>query len=133
MYGPYLFFADSEISSVRAVDLQQREVVTVVGQGLFDFGDVDGSGHEVRLQHPLGVAATDNTVYVADSYNHKIKAIALHQNQATTLVGGDGQLWEPSGLDVWGASLWVADTNHHRIVCVHRTTGELRPVAIDLG
>ena len=56
---------------------------------------MDGSGHEVRLQHPLGVAATDNTVYVADSYNHKVNAIALHENRATTLAGGDGQQAHP--------------------------------------
>ena len=130
LYGPYLFFADSEISSIRAVDLQQREVVTLVGQGLFDFGDVDGSGAEVRLQHPLGVAAADNTVYVADSYNHKIKAISLHGSVVSTLAGGDGSLWEPSGLDAWGDHLLVADTNHHRVVTVHRQTGEVRPLLL---
>jgi hypothetical protein len=31
-------------------------VTTIVGKGLFDFGDTDGVGDIVRLQHPLGVA-----------------------------------------------------------------------------
>jgi diphthamide synthase subunit DPH2 len=37
------------------------------------FGDYDGTGSDVLLQHPLGVAyASDNQVYIADSYNHKV-------------------------------------------------------------
>ena len=42
---------------------------------LFDFGDVDGTGRDVRLQHPLGVAWSDGKLYVADTYNNKIKVI----------------------------------------------------------
>ena len=128
LLGPYLFFADSEVSSIRGLDLSERAVVTVVGQGLFDFGDVDGAGAEVRLQHPLDVAAEGNTVWVADTYNHKIKAVNLHGSVATTLAGGAGELWEPSGLDLHGEFLIVADTNHHRVVAVDRRTGELRPL-----
>ena len=37
------------------------------------FGDHDGIGNEVLLQHPLGVmCAKDGQVYIADSYNHKV-------------------------------------------------------------
>ncbi len=45
---------------------------------LFRFGDRDGSGADALLQHPLAVAtASDGKVYVADSYNHKIKVCCL--------------------------------------------------------
>ncbi|MCS7045597.1 MAG: thioredoxin-like domain-containing protein, partial [Gemmataceae bacterium] len=54
--GKYLFVADSEISAIRAVPLDGKgEVKTIVGEGLFEFGDVDGKGRKVRLQHALGV------------------------------------------------------------------------------
>ena len=102
-------------------------MVTVVGKGLFDFGDVDGEASEVLLQHPLDVTAAGNTVWVADSYNHKIKAIDLHDSRTTTLVDR-GELWEPGGMDRLGDHLIVADTNHHRVVAVHRETGEVRPL-----
>lgn len=48
-------------------------------QDLFAFGDVDGKGREARLQHPMGVAwaRADGSVYVADSYNHKV-CLAVH-------------------------------------------------------
>ena len=35
--------------------------------------DVDGKGEEVRLQHPLDVLYHDGLLYVADTYNNKIK------------------------------------------------------------
>ena len=45
-----------------------------VPQNLFAFGDLDGKGYDVKLQHPLGVAWNkhDQRLYVADSYNHKV-------------------------------------------------------------
>lgn len=37
------------------------------------FGDHDGVGSEVLLQHPLGVfCGSDGHIYLADSYNHKV-------------------------------------------------------------
>ena len=39
------------------------------------FGDVDGSGDNVRLQHPLGVVSLGDKVLIADTYNHKIKEL----------------------------------------------------------
>src|SRR5260370_34078786 len=51
-----LYVADAETSAIRGIDLRPGGLVrTIVGQGLFDYGDVDGVGDEVRLQHPLGV------------------------------------------------------------------------------
>ena len=49
--------------------------VCVCVQDLFAYGDVDGKGREARLQHPLGVvwSETEKLLYVADSYNHKVR------------------------------------------------------------
>ena len=40
--GNFLYFADSEVSAVRRIDLAAEQVHTLIGKGLFDFGDVDG-------------------------------------------------------------------------------------------
>ncbi len=70
-----------------------HEVRTIVGTAgqpygrLFTFGDVDGQGSKVRLQHPLDVAYRDGTIYVADTYNNKIKAIKQADHSVRTLAG----------------------------------------------
>jgi hypothetical protein len=43
-------------------------VITLVGTGLFDFGDVNGVGDEVRLQHVLAVCFVDGMVYLLISH-----------------------------------------------------------------
>ena len=127
LVGRYLFWADSETSSVRVFDLGRRHVGTVVGRGLFDFGDVDGEGEAVRLQHPLGLTAAGQHLYVADTFNGKIKRIALPGGTTSTLCDG---LSEPGGLTVYGDRLLVADTNAGRIVCLDRATGAMEPCTL---
>ena len=74
--GTNLYVADSEIIAIRSVPLNGVGFVkTIVGEGLFEFGDKNGIGNQVRLQHALGVAYRDGKLYVADTYNSKIKLI----------------------------------------------------------
>ena len=89
--GKSLFVADSEGSSVRAVPFDAAgAVTTLIGTAqlgdarLFTFGDLDGQPGKARLQHCLDVAYHDGVVYVADTYNHKIKAIDLKTNECKT-------------------------------------------------
>lgn len=44
---------------------------------MFAFGDEEGKGYNAKLQHPLGVhfCKANGTLYVADTYNHKIKVM----------------------------------------------------------
>lgn len=131
-----LFLADSESSCIRTVALKDGAVKSLVGgerdpMNLFAFGDVDGKGVDAKLQHPLGVtwSSEQNLLYVADSYNHKIKVVDPKAKQCSTLAGtgeaGDtvGPAFnqacfnEPGGLCVadGGRTLYVADTNNHQI------------------
>ena len=112
--GSRLYFADSETSSIRSAELDPKgRVRTIVGLGLFEFGDRDGEGHLVRLQHPLGITMQEGTLYITDSYNHKIKVIMPVPRSSTTLLGtgvagfidGQGQeaaFSEPAGLSIAG-------------------------------
>jgi sugar lactone lactonase YvrE len=136
-----LFVADSEASGVRAIALDGGYVHTVVGTGLFDFGDVDGTGDAVRLQHPLGLAFADGVLYVADSYNHKIKRCDPAARRVTSWLGSgepghhDGsaakaQFSEPGGLSFADGKLYVADTNNHAIRVCDVTTGKVRTLEV---
>jgi DNA-binding beta-propeller fold protein YncE len=136
--GKSLYVADSETSSIRKMPLLggKGEVTTIVGQGLFDFGDVDGIGKEVRLQHALGVAYRDGKLFVADTYNSKIKVIDPRKRSCTTYLGEPGG-WlvgsvfnEPAGLSFAGDKLYVADTNGHRIRVVDLKTKRVSTLAL---
>lgn len=120
--GSVLFVADSEASAVRAIDLDSGAVTTPVGTGLFDFGDADGVGDAVRLQHPLGVEVHDGHVYVADTYNGKIKRLDPATRRVVTVVDG---LDEPGGLSAAGGRLYVADTNNHEVKVLDLADGRL--------
>lgn len=129
--GRRLFFADAENSAIRWLDLEPPERVhTIVGTGLFDFGDRDGAGDEVRLQHPLGVAWHDGMLYVADTYNGRIKVVDPAARTARRRIGGGGELWEPGGLAVAGGRVYIADTNHHRIAVADLAGGPVRELEI---
>ena len=112
-----LYFVDSETSSVRSAETTPRgNVETLVGTGLFDFGDRDGIGDRVLLQHPQGLCYADGMAYVADSYNNKIKRLDPSTKEVTTLFGeSEVQLFEPSGISVAGGRMYIADTNNHAI------------------
>jgi hypothetical protein len=80
----------------------------------------------VRLQHPLGVAVHHGKVFIADTYNHKIKVLDPSSGKVSTLAGtgepgtADGpanraQFHEPGGISIAGDTLFVADTNNHAI------------------
>ncbi len=128
-----LYFADSESSSIRVGDLETAMTSLVVGgdESLFDFGDVDGAGNNARLQHPLGVAVFGDTLYVADTYNSKIKRVDIASGSISSWLGsqpgwadGSSPLFnEPGGLSFDNGTLYVADTNNHSIRLIDPTTG----------
>ncbi len=143
--GAYLFVADSETSSIRQIDIMEGEVTTLAGLDLFEFGDVDGTGETVRLQHPLGIEYGDDALYIADTYNSKIKRLDLSTGTVRTIAGTGtagnmdsangaatavGALYEPGGLSLTGNTLYIADTNNHAIRCLDLTTGLLSTLAI---
>ena len=130
--GTRLYFADSETSSIRYADLDPAgQVGTIVGLGLFVFGDMDGVGQEVRLQHPIGISHFQGKLYAGDTYNHKIKLVDPEGPRMSTLAGTgepshrDGpadqaSFNEPSGITICprtstGPLVYIADTNNHSV------------------
>ncbi len=124
--GTWLYVADCEGSAIRAVPFDRSQPVrTVVGVTgtLFDFGDVDGPVDKARLQHALGVVYHRDALWVADTYNSKIKKIDPHSGHTTTIAGvqaGESDrskaiFDEPGGISAAHSKLYVADTNHHAI------------------
>lgn len=130
-----LYFADAESSSIRSADVKAPEGLTALVAGsdsdLFTFGDEDGSGGDVRLQHPLGITAYGDDLIIADTYNSKIKLVDPATGETATLFGEehgwrdgpDPLFYEPGGVSADGEVLWVADTNNHVIRRIDLETG----------
>ncbi|WFE22686.1 redoxin domain-containing protein [Solwaraspora sp. WMMD937] len=110
--GHQLWIADSETSALRR--LADGELRTVVGQGLFDFGQVDGAATDALLQHPLGVCAlADGSVLVADTYNGAVRRYDPATDRVSTVTDG---LAEPSDVLVTAdGTVWVVESAAHRL------------------
>ena len=135
--GDTLYVADAESNTIREVRLPPANTVrTIAGGDLFEFGDIDGQGDSVRLQHPLGIAVHDGRIFIADTYNHKIKMLHPHSGRVDTVAGtgspghvdGTGkraQFHEPGGLSIAGDTLFIADTNNHVIRTLNVRTNDV--------
>ena len=141
--GVRLYFADSETSAVRTSDFDpDGSVGTIVGEDLFTFGDRDGFGDDVRLQHVQGVDFHDGSLYIADTYNNKVKMIDPLQRESRRFLGSgtpghrDGpaviaEFHEPCGVSVADGLMFVADTNSHAIRVADMKTLEVTTLELD--
>jgi sugar lactone lactonase YvrE len=139
--GQYLYWVDPESSSIRRVMVGGEIVDTLVGTGLFDWGDADGGPGMGQVQHAQGVVFLDGLLYVADTYNNKLKALNPVSIQLRTVAGSGAGEWrdgagreaefdEPSGLAVAGGTILVADTNNHAIRRYDPRTGEVETLQL---
>ncbi|WP_035859600.1 NHL domain-containing thioredoxin family protein [Cryptosporangium arvum] len=106
-----LWVADSESSALRWIE--NGEVHTAVGKGLFDFGAMDGKADEALFQHPLGVAVLpDGSIAVCDTYNNAIRRYDPTTDEVSTLATN---VPEPSGAVVADGTLVVVESAAHRV------------------
>jgi len=137
LHGNKLYVADAEASAIRQIDLDKGQVRTLVGTGLFDFGDRDGKLARAQLQHALGISVwKDNRILIADTYNHKLKLLDLKAGKLNSLLGdgkpgarldaSETRLNEPGGLAVSGNQVLIADTNNGRILAFDPRTSQVR-------
>jgi DNA-binding beta-propeller fold protein YncE len=119
-----LYVVDAGTSAVREVDIETGAVRTIVGEGLFGFGDHDGSGKAARFQYPLDISADPmhRMLWVTDTYNNKIKRIGVSSEFVSSVVV-DRRLDEPGGLVFHDDTLYIANTNAHEIMCLNPNNG----------
>jgi len=155
--GRRLYFTDTEGSAIRVYDTEAKTVETIIGRAvedpyldssLFDFGDIDGVYPDARLQKAVGITLfaapgdpdAAERLLIADTYNDKLKLVDPANKSVTTWLGvaRDEQgpadalrLLEPAGITHAAGRVFVADTNHHRIVAVDPATREWREVILD--
>ena len=106
-----LWIADAESSALRYI--RDGAMYTAVGQGLFDFGHMDGPAAQALMQHPLGVCAMpDGSVLVADTYNGAIRRYHADTDVMSTVAM---DLAEPSDIVLVGPAVVVVESAGHRL------------------
>ena len=119
-----LYSVDAGSSAVREIDIETGIVSTVIGEGLFEFGDSDGAGSAARFQYPLDIVADpgNEMLWVSDTYNNKIKRIGL-ATRFVSSVSCDRRLDEPAGLAFLEDTLYIANTNAHEVLSLNPNNG----------
>ena len=128
--GTRVWWADTEASAVRETTRaalaghRDEGTRTLVGTGLFEFGDRDGVGEEVRLQHPHGLVwmSAERRLLVTDGYNDAVKALDPETRMVATVERGYA---EPGAMATDGVRVFVADTNAHRVRMVGQGNVEI--------
>jgi hypothetical protein len=124
--GQYIYWVDPESSSIRRVMKDGEIVDTLVGTGLFDWGDADGGPGAGQVQHAQGIVFHDGLLYVADTYNNKLKTLDPVSIELRTVAGTGEGTWadggtqeasfdELTGLTVANGGILIADTNNHAL------------------
>ena len=126
-----LYVADEASSSVRSVHLRTRQVTTLVGQGQWTFGNVEGARADALLQQPQAVALDGSTpvLWVADSGNDQLRTLRLGGGEVST-ISLPQRLHGPAGLSVVNGIVWIADTDAHAVLRFDPADGSLRQISI---
>ncbi|MEO5863586.1 MAG: hypothetical protein ABIQ79_00910 [Nitrospiraceae bacterium] len=139
-----LYIADQSNNRVRAVDLATETIRTVAGTGTAVYNGDDVAATETGLAGPSGLAlAADGTLFIADSFNGRIRAVDPITGFIRTVVGDGGEykyqgpddapsrsLSRPSGvtLDEEG-NLFFTDSDNHLVRRWDRSTGLIECIA----
>lgn len=129
--GTHLYVADTYNHKIRKIDIATGVVTTFAGNGTGD--GVDGAGIVAGFRYPFGITTDGVYLYVADSYNHNIRKIAIATGVVTTLAGGsvgsaDGTgaaagFFGSEGITTDGTYLYIADTQNNKIRQIEIATG----------
>lgn len=132
MVQQMLYVCDAVGSAVRAVQLRNDTVQTIVGQGLWDFGNADGPRELARLQNPQAIALGSDApvLWIADTGNGSLRSLRLGGGELST-VALPRRLHGPAGLAISAGALWIAETDAHSVLRLDIATGELDRIAID--
>ena len=114
-----LIVADSGTNTIRKVD--KTGTISLVAGVEGNPGNSDGDNSTALFNAPIGIAVSDKKIYVADTYNDRIRVI--ENGQTRTIAGSttgfsDGtqaRFNTPTGLALWHDKLLVADTGNNRI------------------
>ena len=127
-----LYVCDALGSAVRSLQLRSDLVQTLVGQGVWLYGDADGPRSVAQLQHPLGIALSADAplLWIADSGNGMLRTLRLGGGELSTVVL-PRRLHGPTALSIAAGAVWIAETDAHSVLRYDIASGALDDVSIN--
>jgi DNA-binding beta-propeller fold protein YncE len=144
VHGDRLYVADQSNNRVRVIDLITQTIATVAGTGSAVYNGDGMPALEASLAGPSGLAvAADGTLYIADTFNGRIRAVDPVTGTISTIVGDGGEyryqgpteasstsLSRPSGIAVdREGNLLITDSDNHLVRRWERASGRIDRVA----
>jgi sugar lactone lactonase YvrE len=122
--GTNLYIADAGNNKIRKIVISTAVVTTLAGSGVA--GSTDATGTSASFNYPRGITTDGTNLYVADTWNNKIRKIEISTGVVTTLAGSgatgstdatgtSASFNSPRGITTDGTNLYVADYNNHKI------------------
>jgi DNA-binding beta-propeller fold protein YncE len=126
-----LYVCDSAGSAVRAMQLRENSVQTLVGQGAWEFGHADGARAIAQMQEPQAIALDPDAplLWIADTGNDRLRSLRLGGGELTSYLLPQ-PLHGPAGLAVGAGAVWIADTDAHAVLRVEPKVGTMLHVPI---
>ena len=84
--GTNLYVSDTNNHKIRKIVIATGVVTTLAGSGTLGSTD-HGTGTSASFYWPLGITTDGTNLYVADTFNHKIRKIVISTGVVTTLAG----------------------------------------------
>ena len=136
--GPHLYVADADNNKIRKIEISTGAVTTFAGSGIY--GDADGVGTAAAFEQPSGITSDGTHLYIADTFNSKIRKIEIATGVVSTFAGSgvngisDGggtaaSFHSPRDITTDGTYLYVADTWGNKIRKIEIITGIVTTLA----
>jgi len=136
--GTNLYVSDTYNYKIRKIVIATGVVTTFAGSGTA--GSTEGTGTSAQFYGAYGITNDGTNLYVADTYNHKIRKIVIATGVVTTFAGSgaagstDGtgtsaKFNYPYGITSDGTNLYVADASNHKIRKIVIATGVVTTLA----
>ena len=126
-----VYVCDEAGSAIRSLQARDNVVQTLLGQGPFAFGHVDGPRNIAQLQDPQAIALDPDApmLWILDSGNDRLRSLRLGGGDLTTHMLPQ-PLHGPAGLAVGAGAVWIADTDAHAVLRVDPKTGAVQHIPI---
>ena len=83
-----IYIADQGNHRIRKVTVSTGIISTIAGTGTSSYSGDNGAATSATLNYPYGVGLdTAGNVYIADTYNHRIRKVTISTGIITTIAG----------------------------------------------